>query len=823
MATQNQDERLVRFESNEQTFRTLFAESAEAYLLMVGGRIVDCNRAALAMLGAAREQVLGLRPADFSPERQPDGQLSTDKADILVRDALAAGNTRFEWLHTRLDGTEFWAEVRLTSVPLGSQSGLFVTWQDITARKREETVVASERNLLRTLIDTLPDRVYAKDISSQFTWNNKAHLMALGVSAQAETLGKTDADFRSPEFAARTYEDEQEILRTGTPVLNREESLTKADGSRVFLLATKVPLRDHTGRIVGLVGVSRDITARRLAEEELERTNRRLAETTRDTLQLAEEAAQASIAKSEFLANMSHEIRTPMNGIIGMTDLLLDTDLGAEQRQYAEIVKTSADALLAIINDILDFSRIEARRLELDVIDFDLRTTLEGITDLLSHRAHEKRLRFAATILPSVPNRLRGDPGRLRQVLVNLTGNAVKFTDRGQVLIGVDLVSEDEESAVLRFSVSDTGIGIPADRLDRLFQPFTQVDGSMTRRYGGSGLGLVISKQLVELMSGDIGVESEVGRGSTFWFTLPVGKQPGVTRVEDVSVASLSGTRVLVVDDFDANRLVVVELLKSWGCLTGEACNASSAVEALRQADADGHPYAAAVLDLQMVGTDGVALGSYVKADPHLAGTALVMMASLGQRGDAKILQDSGFAAYLTKPVRKQQLHDCLLLALGRRGGECPKRGIITRHTVAEVQSRRNHVRILLAEDNTVNQKVALAILRKLGYNADAVLTGREAIAALNAVQYDLVLMDCQMPEMDGFETAAAIRRMTEPTASVPIIALTANAMQGDREKCLDAGMNAYISKPVTAPELAELIEALLFSATASATQAQTK
>lgn len=223
MATQNQDERLVRFESNEQTFRTLFAESAEAYLLMVGGRIVDCNRAALAMLGAAREQVLGLRPADFSPERQPDGQLSTDKADILVRDALAAGNTRFEWLHTRLDGTEFWAEVRLTSVPLGSQSGLFVTWQDITARKREETAVASERNLLRTLIDTLPDRVYAKDISSQFTWNNKAHLMALGVSAQAETLGKTDADFRSPEFAARTYEDEQEILRTGTPVLNREE------------------------------------------------------------------------------------------------------------------------------------------------------------------------------------------------------------------------------------------------------------------------------------------------------------------------------------------------------------------------------------------------------------------------------------------------------------------------------------------------------------------------------------------------------------------------------------------------------------------------
>ena len=798
---------MVRPWETDRTFRTLFADSAEPYLLIIRNSIVDCNKAALAVLGATREQVVGLSPVDISPARQPDGSASAVKAREVIEHAYATGGSRFEWVHRRMNGSDFWAEVVLTPIPLGEERALFVSWRDITERKQFETSLAAERNLLQALVNAVPDRVYAKDVLGQFTLNNRAHLNALGCATQQEALGKTDASFRPKEVAAKCFADDMQVLTDGQPIVNREETWVNLDGSETYALATKVPLFDRSGRITGLVGVTRDITLRKRAEAILKLTNLQLEETTREARRLAAEAGQASVAKSEFLANMSHEIRTPMNGVIGMTGLLLDTELTDEQRQYAEIVKASAESLLSIINDILDFSKIEARKMELEHIDFDLRSTLEGAADLLSPKAHEKGLRLAAIIAADVPGFLRGDPGRLRQILVNLAGNAVKFTERGEVIVRATLEDEDERRATVRFSVSDTGIGISRENLERLFMPFTQVDGSTTRRFGGTGLGLAISKQLVEMMGGTIGADSVEGKGSTFWFTAVMEKQPEDAPRQTFTAADLAGSRVLVVDDFSANRQLVVALLRGWGCESADVATASAALDLLRGAAVAGKPFDAAVLDMQMPDVDGLTLGRAIKADPRVASTALIMMTSLGQRGDAKQFQEAGFAAYLTKPVRHQHMHDCLALALGRRSDQESSPPLITKHTIAEAKSRRSRVKVLLAEDNLVNQRVALAMLHKIGYQADAVKNGREVLAALENGRFDLVLMDCQMPEMDGYEAARAIRNTDAAYNRIPIVALTANAMEGDRDLCLSAGMNAYIAKPVTAAAIADVLE----------------
>jgi CheY-like chemotaxis protein len=395
----------------------------------------------------------------------------------------------------------------------------------------------------------------------------------------------------------------------------------------------------------------------------------------------------------------------------------------------------------------------------------------------------------------------------LRQVLVNLAGNAVKFTEQGEVVIRAGLEREDERTVTLRFAVTDTGIGISKRHLERLFLPFTQVDGSTTRRFGGTGLGLAISKQLSEMMGGQIGAESVEGQGSTFWFTAVLDKQPDEAPRPGFQAADVKGSKVLVVDDFAANRQLVSVLLKGWGCEGAEASDAESALALLVDAAESGKPFDAAVLDMQMPGVNGLTLGRQIKQDPRLAPTALIMMTSLGQRGDAKNVQEVGFAAYLTKPVRQQHLHECLALALGHQADPDAKPTLITRHTIAESQSRRSRVRVLLAEDNTVNQRVALAMLKRIGYQAEAVKNGLEVLAALEREPFDLVLMDCQMPEMDGYEATRAIRSLDAPYRNIPVVALTANAMEGDRQLCLSAGMNAYISKPVTAGAIADVLE----------------
>ncbi|MBF0543806.1 MAG: response regulator [Candidatus Riflebacteria bacterium] len=542
---------------------------------------------------------------------------------------------------------------------------------------------------------------------------------------------------------------------------------------------------------------------------ELQEANVKLENALLSAYELTVKAESANVAKSEFLANMSHEIRTPMNGVIGMIGILLDMPLTLEQRRYAEIVRSSGETLLALINDILDFSKIEARKLDLEMLDFDLRSALEDSAELLSIKASEKGLELICIVDPEIPSLIRGDPGRLRQIILNLTGNAIKFTPQGEVVIRLTLLEEDKKQVKINFSITDTGIGIPQNRINALFKPFTQVDATTTRKYGGTGLGLAISKQLVELMKGEIGVESRENQGSKFWFTAVFEKQDESQFDTYEKLEDVRGAKVLVVDDNSTNRLLLKLLLKNWGCRFEEAPEAASALELLDQAVEAEDPFQIAILDMQMPNMDGMELGKRIKGNTKIASTALIMMTSLGMRGEVGILEEIGFAGYFSKPVRQAQLRDCMKIVLGRgkQQDKATESHIITRHTITE--SIKRGVKILIAEDNAVNQQVAIAILKKLGYRADAVSNGKEAIKALENIPYDIVFMDCQMPEMDGFEATLFIRAKDSKVINqhVPVIAMTANAMKGDKEKCLEAGMDDYLSKPVRPNEISSILE----------------
>jgi signal transduction histidine kinase/CheY-like chemotaxis protein len=604
-----------------------------------------------------------------------------------------------------------------------------------------------------------------------------------------------------PDAMPRAIADFRKALDSANE-FSIEFPIKKFEGEIRHIASAAFVDRNENGQAIRVVGINYDITDRKRAEEnvhqanqKLERLNAQLKAAMEQYNQMAVEAQAANVAKSQFLANMSHEIRTPMNGVIGMVDLLLDTNLTVEQRRFAEVIRTSADALLNLINDILDFSKIEAEKLELEIIDFNLRELLEDASEMLAVNAQEKGLEFVYRIDPKLHVFLQGDPGRLRQVLINLCGNAVKFTLQGEVILQVTCESETQDQLVARFEISDTGIGISKEKIKILFTAFQQLESSVRRRFGGTGLGLAISKRLVELMGGNIGVESIPGKGSTFWFTATFHKRFPSEECLPV-ITDFEGVRILAVDDNFTNRLVLSEQLSSWGVRHDMVECGKKALKMLHEANSAGDPYDVLITDMQMPNMDGESLGRMIKSDTKLSATRLVMLTSIGQRGDAVRMKNNGFSAYLTKPVKQSHLHDALAAVISKsmEPERLQSQPLVTRHSIRENRCKNHN--ILLVEDNIVNQMVAKKIIEKLGFKVDVAANGKEAVDILASAVYDLVFMDVQMPVMDGLTATRHIRSGNVLKPQIPVIAVTAHAMKGDREKCLEAGMNDYISKP---------------------------
>jgi two-component system sensor histidine kinase/response regulator len=1030
---------------SEERFGAAFNGSSDPIAIsrLSDGVFIDVNEAFLSGSGYQREEVVGRTATELGLWLSPDGR------DRFVEAARACPVQDLEMPFQDRFGRAHTGVLSVQKIKIGGESCLLTTVTDITERKRVEEALARERNLLRTLMDTLPDFVYAKDTQSRFLLANRSVSQAMGAESPEELLGRTDHDYYTRELADKFLADEQEVLRSGRAVLNREEPGRRPDGGPAWILTSKAPFRDASGEIVGIVGVGRDITERKMVEEvlkeyekvvesaqdmmvvvdrgyryrmanqaflsyrglnrsqifgmtvsdvvgtkvfeehvkrnldecfkgntvryearypypqlgerdlslafypiagpagidrvacilqditerkqaqaALESSERQLAQAmnmaqlahweadaasgmltfndrfyalygttaereggyqmsaetyarefllpedahlvadaaapssaagregsraiehrirrrdgeirhiavrvsaTKDSqgrsvrvlgvnqditerkraqeeLQRAKEAAEvANRAKSEFLANMSHEIRTPMNGVIGMTELALDTDLTPEQREYLGMVKDSADSLLTLINDILDFSKIEAGKFTLDVTEFDLRDHVATTVKSLAPRAQQKGLEMIYALSPDAPVQLVGDPTRLRQILVNLLGNSIKFTERGEITLRVEAESLREDSALLHFSVADTGVGIPREKQQAIFEAFSQADSSTTRKYGGTGLGLSICSHLVEMMGGGIWVESEEGRGSTFHFTARLGLEkalaPGAPEAE-VETVELEGLAVLVVDDNATNRRILDAMLRHWKMRPELAEGGAKGLQLMTARKQSGRGFPLVLIDALMPGMDGFELAAKIKADPALAGATIMMLTSAGQRGDATRCRELGIQAYLIKPIRQSELLDAILTTLGapRVGKRRPS--LVTRHSLREARPK---LRILVVEDNAVNQRLAVRLLEKQGHEVDVASNGREALEKLvrppaDAPDFDLVLMDVQMPLMDGFEATAAIRREEEKTGRhLPIVAMTAHALKGDRERCLAAGMDGYVSKPLHAEEL---------------------
>jgi len=925
----------------EAFFQRLFGSLPEGVVIVdQHDGIIDANGKFFEMFGYEPADVKGktldalVVPEDYRNE-----------SARIAADAYHENAVQVDTVRKRKDGSSIHVSAIAAPIKLaGEQYGLFAIYRDITDRKKTEEILARERTLLRTLIDALPDFIFVKDTGGRFVLANAAELKRIGENEHERIVGKSEDEYLPSAETLVKCRAEKAVLTSGQPDLNKEEHIYDSRGTVRWVQTTRVPLRDIHGTIIGIVGVSHDITTRRQAERDIQEsadrlqtiietvdegitvsdlderyeifnskmeeitgytcaevnalqdlaarlyrdtdqhasitahrreawdtghtgeveiiivtrqgqektvlvstslvkyknrqmilsawrdiTSRKLAEEemaiyaeqllqakssaesqaeilavqTRDLEEAREQALEASRLKSEFVANMSHEIRTPMNGVIGMTGLLLDTPLTPEQQEYTEIIRTSAESLLTIINDILDFSKIEAGKLTLEVIDFNIRNVLDEAIDMLAQRASEKHLEFVSFVTEEVPVYVRGDPGRLRQVIVNLVNNAIKFTEKGEVSLTTSVEADTEVSTMLRFRVKDTGIGIPPERANRLFKPFSQADGSTTRKYGGTGLGLTISKQLAEMMGGKIGVESQPGVGSEFWFTAILKKSPMHPPME-AEASHLVGLKMLIVDDNSTNRIILSHHAESWGMLPTAVGNGADALEILQRAARGKEPFDIALVDMQLPDTDGYTLTQTIKSSPVTESTVVLMLTSLGNGSGWSSI--NGLAGCLTKPVKETTLHDTLVRLFAREPSPVDK-GDGDAEPEPEVRARS--ARILIAEDNPINQRVALRMLQKIGYRADVVANGKDAVGAVQGMGYDIVLMDCNMPEMDGFAATAEIRKWEreQDGRHTVIIAMTANALQGDRDKALSAGMDDYIAKPVNQKDLYAMLE----------------
>lgn len=771
----------------------------DIYFKDVEGRYLRINRAKALHSGLTDPvDAIGKTDFDYFSAEHARSALEVEQRIMETGRPLIDHEEQLVWP----DGLSTW--VSATKVPLKKADGTIIGTlgisRDITSQYEISQTLELERDRLRTLIDHLPDYVFIKDREGRFVTVNRAHYELFGCSSEDEVIGKTDYDFSSIELADFYAADDDAVINNNVPLLSREEIAIDATGEEHWVLTTKVPLRTMGGAIVGLVGIARDITQRKRAEQEL---------------QAAKEAAEvANRAKSEFLANMSHEIRTPMNAIIGMTELVLDTQLQLQQRDYLETVLSSAESLMAIINDILDFSKIESGRLEIEDYPINVREWIGDSVKPLAVRAHAKKLELAYHIAPDVPSHIRSDGLRIRQIIVNLIGNAIKFTRYGEVILDIQIdhmnhldlpVSTDQEPPrqVLHLRVSDTGIGIAEDQQGRIFEAFEQADMSTTRNFGGTGLGLAISSRLVRLMGGKIWVESELGSGSTFHVVLPFGEvQPGEVISTGRDIVALSGLRLLIVDDNATNRQILEEMCRNWGMKPVAVSCASDAMTELKAAAARGEPYELVITDGSMPEVDGFTLAQQIQEEADLS-SVLMMLSSLDRQYDIERCRELGIRSYLTKPIKQSDLLDAIVSVLDLSGIRVDHVGGHTQ-TPPQIQP----LKILLAEDSLANRKLAIGLLSRWGHQIDVATNGIEAVDAVRHYHYDVVLMDVQMPEMDGLAATKAIRELqkTENLPRVPVIALTAHAMKGDRERCLEAGMDDYITKPIRPFDLAGIL-----------------
>jgi PAS domain S-box-containing protein len=795
---------LGKFRVIAESYRKLVEQSPDAVLVHRQGRILFANKACVSLLGASSAgELLGMQMFDFV---HPDDREAVRKR-IREHDRDFTNVRQNETRLIGLNGKEIWTEAVACSITFLGQASMQVAYRDISLRKvAEKRLLESEESLVgaqrvahlgswrRDLID-LDDWVH-----DPLRWSDEMFRI-LGYS-----VGEVEVSTES--FLRALHPDDWDRIREGMSAAIRERKPYRADyriilpdgTERNLYSQAEIVYDENTKRPSKMVGIVQDVTDRKRSEQELIR---------------AKEAAEAgNRAKSEFLANMSHEIRTPLNGVMGMTDLALETDLTPEQQEYLETVKLSADSLLTVINDILDFSKIEAGKVDLELDDFNLRESLEATLKTLALRADEKGLELLCEIAPSVPDVVRGDSNRLRQVVINLIGNAIKFTDQGEVALNIHVEAEEGDERTIHFTVSDTGIGIPAEKQKLIFQPFSQADNSTTRKYGGTGLGLTISKRLVGLMGGNMWVESEVGRGTQFHFTVRFKTSQKSIEVGTIaSPETLQGVRVLIVDDNRTNRRILEGMLKHWDMKSTSVENGEEALMQLSSAQSVGDPYTLVLADMHMPKMDGFSLIEQIRKKPELSTAIIMMLTSAGHRGDGVRCQELGVAAYLLKPIRQSELREAIARVLGApaQKGAIP---LITRYSLQDARvPPRTILSVLVAEDNAVNQLLATRLLEKRGHRVVMTANGREALEALAIDKFDLVLMDVQMPEMDGIQATVALREREKEKGDgfrQPIIALTAHVMKGDQERCLAAGMDGYLTKPIRPQELDAILEIYL-------------